>query len=323
MPETSYSRIRLARRCMKAYDYKYNQRLARKKIAPPLLRGTILHEMIEARVYKKDPYEVTRKYEKKYRALFRGEQEMYGEDFIEDIDRIFAGYERAYASEPLEYEGSEVFVATNLTPEIRFVGYIDKLAKDREGRRWLMDHKSRRYIPDEDERFSDLQLVLYVWAWNREFPQRAIDGIMWDYLRTKPPTIPDVLKNGQLTQRKNLDTDYQTYVTELRRHQLDPRLYTETLARLKQRGSSYFYERIRLPNPSKSMIESVVEDARQTAVLVNRLGTSVTARNMTRDCKRCDFFQLCQAELRGLDADYVRKAEYEEREPNDSEEDED
>ena len=34
----------------------------------------------------------------------------------------------------------------------------------------------------------------------------------------------------------------------------------------------------------------------------------------------CEFYNLCQAEVRGLDANYVRKAEYEEREPDERQE---
>lgn len=322
MPETSWSRIKLARRCWAAHDYKYNQRLRRKKKAAPLLRGEIFHKMLDARAEvtfssrAKPPHIILGEYQETYRKLFLAEQEMYGATFIEDIARVYDGYDRQWQGDRLEYEGSEDFVAVNITPDIRFIGYLDKRVVDKDGRRWLMEHKSHRYIPNEEARFSDLQTVLYVWAWNQQYPKRAIEGIIWDYLRTKPPTIPEALKSGQLSQAKNIDTDYYTYVMAIRANNLNPRQYRETLDRLKSQGQEKFYQRIRLPNPSKAMVESVVKDARDTAVMIESLGKTVKTRNMTKDCaSQCEYYRICQAELRGLDANFVRKADYEEKEP--------
>lgn len=318
----SHSRIRTARRCWKRHDYRYNQRLQRKRKAAPLLRGTLLHEMIDRfvtnRTAKKklDPYEVTRKAAKEYRQLFREQREEYGETFIEDIDRIFAGYERTYANDKLIYVESEKEKRIEILPGVEFIYIIDKIVKDENGLRWIMDHKSHKNIPNEDARFSDLQLVFYVWA---ESEQGApVDGLIWDYLRTKAPTIPEQLKNGGLSQAKSIATDYHTYYGELRRLGLDPKPYMSFLEELKARGSKDFFQRVKLPTPSKEMIKSVVRDAKETTRQIITMGPDLKARNMTKDCSwDCDFYQLCHAEVRGLDADFVKKTQYEEREPDD------
>ena len=315
----SHSKIQTARRCMRKYNFKYIESIQPKKKAAPLFRGTILHEMVEARARNKDPYVISRKYAREHRALFREEREMYGETFMEDIERIFAGYARAWGDEKLKYEYIEAEVNGVLPgTDVTMVGYIDKIVRDKNNRRWLMDHKSCKNIPEEAQRFSDLQLVQYYYLWNKQNPKELIDGIIWDYLRTKPPTVPETLKNGELTKRANIDTDFYTYSNELRRSNLDPRPYEDILFNLKKRGSMDFFQRISLPAPPKEMVKSVVQDAADTAEFIVAFGKTVKTRNMTKNCSfDCDYYRLCHAEVRGLDADFVRKADFEERKPDD------
>jgi hypothetical protein len=319
MPVTGYSMVRSYRRCPKQYSYKYIENLQRKKPAPPLIRGTIIHEMLNARAIvgaQRTPRKILVEYEEKYGSLFKEEQEIYGESFMDDIRRIYEGYLRTYGGdEDIEYEASEELVSTDLTPSIRFLGHLDKrLLTKKDGRRWLMDHKTHRHIPGEEQRFSDYQILMYVWSYNREHPKDKVDGIVWDYIRTKPPTIPEVLKKGGLTQAKNCDTDYHTYMRAIVANKLQVKDYAEYLADLERRSKHKFYQRIFLPNPGKAMVEQVVKDFRETSTIMH--GLSVYPRNPTRDCSWCEYYRLCSAELRGLDSDFVRKTEFEVKEVN-------
>lgn len=313
---TRYSMVKSYRRCPKQYSYKYIQKIQKKKPAPPLLRGTILHEMLDARATQGRPGKILADYAQKFRTLFREEQDIYGENFIGDIERIYSGYDALYANDGWKYEASEELLETELTPDIRFVGHLDKrIVTQKDRRRWIVDHKTHKSLPDEEHRFNDYQILLYLWAYNREHPKERADGIIWDYLRTKPPRIPELLKNGQLSQRADMDTDYNTYARELRRHKLDPRPYENFLLELKKRSERKFYLRIPLPAPSKEMTEQVVKDFTQTSQIMH--GLKVYPRTMTRDCSWCEYFKLCSAELRGLDAKYIEKTEFEEREVDD------
>lgn len=321
MPTVSWSRVKTWRRCHKQHDYKYHQKIARKRRAVPLLRGTILGEMLDARAFpaiiKKDPYKILKKYTKQYAQLWAEEKEKYG-DVPGDMLKLFQGYERKYANEGFEYLGFEEFIAVDLVKDIRFIGYIDKRLVDQNGRAFLMDHKSHKMIPNDDQRFSDLQKVMYVWAWNKINSSKPVTGFIWDYIRTKAPTVPELLVKGGLSQRKDADTDYWTYLGELKRHKIDIKPYLEYLAMLKKKADTR-YIRITLPNPPKAMIENIVVDLKQTAIEIH--SSKSKDRNMTRMCPSdCDFYNLCQAEVRGLDADFVRKNEYEDREPSEREE---
>jgi hypothetical protein len=57
---------------------------------------------------------------------------------------------------------------------------------------------------------------------------------------------------------------------------------------------------------------------KSSAVQINALGKDIHDRNMTRDCSWCSYYNLCQAELRGLDSEFVKKTQYivEEKEDN-------
>ncbi len=79
---------------------------------------------------------------------------------------------------------------------------------------------------------------------------------------------------------------------------------------LKPRGKMDFFQRVQLPSPHPTMVASVVQDAVATAVEIQKLGGVSKVRSMDRTCKSCEFFEICQAEFRGLDADFIRKTEY-------------
>lgn len=307
--------MKVWRRCHKQYDYKYNQRLAKRRPSLPLIRGSILGEMIDAHSTKGrlKPADVIHKYYRKYRRLFRAEKEYYG-DILGECDRIFKGYIAHWADDPLKFVRAEALVTVDLGSDIRFIGYVDKIAEDKRKLLWILDHKSHKFIPNDEVRFSDLQTVFYVWAWNTQSPKDPVSGIIWDYLRTKPPTVPEVLKSGELTRRENLDSDYATYLKAIKDNKLDPDDYEDELKRLRKKESK-FYKRVPLPNPNPAMIEQIVTEAKNTAIEIRNLGGVLADRNMTRECPHdCDFFELCQAELRGLDSNFVRKATYEVRE---------
>lgn len=319
MPVTGYSMVKSYRRCPKSYEYKYIQNLQRKKPAPPLIRGTIIHEMLNARVIigaQRTPRKILAEYEERYGTLFKEEQEQYGETFIDDIRRIYEGYLRTYqGDEDIEYEASEELVSTDLTSDLRYLGHLDKrLITKKDKRRWLMDHKTHRNIPTEEQRFSDYQILMYVWAFNREHPKEKVDGIVWDYIRTKPPTVPEILKKGGLSVAKNCDTDYYTYMKAIVANKLQVKDYQEFLTELEKRSRHKFYQRVFLPNPGKAMVEQVVKDFRETSQIMH--GLKVYPRTMTRDCSWCEYYRLCNAELRGLDANFVRKTEFEVKEVN-------
>lgn len=315
-----WSAIKTWRQCHKLYDYRYNQHLERRKPAVPLIRGSILGLCLDEIVEKK-PYEpVLAEYEKKYGKLFKEEQEMYG-DLIGECRRIVQKYEQIYKNDGLTYlkgkngERHEIEVETRFTIDgtrVKFTGHLDKLPQDKQGRIFVMDHKSHKTIPDEIARYNDLQLVTYLWLLPQsDFPEAS--GVLWDYLRTKPPAIPETLKAGGLTKRANIDTDFDTYMGAIKANNLDPADYSEILGKLKSEGHARYFQRVQLPKPPKALIENVVADFKSTILEMRDCSRrNEFTRNMTKDCGHCGMYSLCQAELRGLDISFIVKSEYQE-----------
>lgn len=320
--EVSQSTIRNWRRCHALYDYRYVQLLRHKRPILQLIRGTmigmIFDVMVLARVEPKKKHDwrkVLVPFEKQYGKLFRDEQEYYG-PIIQEVTRIAVKYEQIYATDGLKYDtvkGVDPFelpIRVDLAPGIVFAGHIDKMPTDKQGRVWDMDHKSHKSIPDTEDRFRDLQQVFYQWAMPLSgYPKPT--GVIWDYVRTKPPTIPEELKAGGLSQRKDMDTTWEVYLGEIQRLKLDPKEYKKMEQILKPRGNMDFYQRVQLPTPSPILIKNVVEEAKITAIEIKRLGGVDKVRSIDMTCKRCEFYSLCQAEFRGLDASFIRKSEYE------------
>lgn len=323
MTTISFSKARSWRRCHKQYDYRYNQRLMKRKLPVPMFRGRIIGECLDALAEGTSWSAVLDKYAKEYKRLFDEEKEEYG-DLIGDVRSIVARYLQLYQDEKYSYvvgphgKPYEHPVEVDMGDGITFVGYIDKIARDEKGRKWIMDHKSHKNLPDEDARFSDLQLSFYVgMAPQAGYGEMA--GVIWDYIRTKPPAIPEQLKNGSLSKRQNIDTTYEVYLDTIKAHALDPKDYEDILATLKEKPNDFF-RRVKLPSPNKAMIDNITKDLKHTAFEIRELGEVDQVRTMTRDCKMCTYYLLCQTELRGMDAEFIRKTEYTVKEKVDAEE---
>lgn len=320
----SFSEVSSYRRCPKQWEYRYLQRHKRKFKGVRLLKGEILHEMLNAYVNKKidknydgpDPWDVLETYAEEFSTYFEEERDMHG-DVIGDCGKIFEGYLRKYRKDSLTYEESEVKIELDLSKlgsgvlPVKFIGFIDKIARDPQKRRWIMDHKFVKSIPTADDRFAELQLLLYVWAYGMKNPKTQLDGVCWDYGRSKAPTEPEVLKSGELSKRKNLDCDPHTYLKAIRRERLDATQYVDMLEHLEGKEDTFF-ERVFLPKPSTDMIIEVVNDFFQTAAEIQaKRDGGRCARSMSSfNCSTCEYRTLCEAEVRGLDADFIRKAEY-------------
>lgn len=322
--EASQSTIKTWRRCRKKYDYAFVQLLEPRKPKLPLIRGTMIGKCLDIlawdRTYpkaKRGWRNALEPFKQEFGRLFDEEKELYG-DPIGEVERIVAKYEVIYANDGLTYltppgakngDPFEIPVRVDLAKGIVFTGHIDKMPRDKQDRVWDLDHKSHKSIPGPEDRYSDLQQVFYQWAMPLAKLHKPA-GVIWDYLRTKPPVVPEQLVKGGLSQRQNMDTDYDTYFAEVDRLKLDRRDYVKMHQLLKPRGHMDFYQRVPLPHPSKILVETVVEEARETAIEMKQLGGVSTYRSMDRTCKSCQYFSLCQAEYRGLDANYIRKSEY-------------
>lgn len=300
------SSIKLWRRCRQAYYYKEVEGIQKKTTPIALKRGTILHQAIEAYYTGKSWEDAIYKFKTEYDNLMEEEKEYYG-DLPGECYRIMSGYIKLYDKLPEKALAVELDFSDNpveVFPQIYLKGKIDLILENKKGV-WVVEHKSHKRLPSESDRFIDLQTAVYVTV--AEKLGYKIDGVLWDYLRTKPPTIPEVLVSGKgISKNKRIDTDYDTYLATILAHGFNPKDYADQLERVK---NNPFYLRRYMPK-SQRVIRGLLNELRITALEIEKL-KMFPYRNIDKMvCRGCQYRSLCEAELLGLDSSLIRKAEY-------------
>jgi hypothetical protein len=139
--------------------------------------------------------------------------------------------------------------------------------------------------------------------------------VCWDYARSKAPRVPDVLKSGKLSQAKSIDTDVYTYQKAIADNQLDVNDYADMIRHLDGKETT-FYERVFLPKPTKKMIAIITDDFLETTREIQEKSkpkAHVTRSMSPFNCNTCEYRPVCEAEVRGLDAEFIIKSEYTQR----------
>lgn len=330
--KVSHSKVRTWRRCRYLYHLKYVERLRRKTKGRPLMFGSFVHDALEEYHLTGSFKKTLKKYKDELSKVFEEERIELGiENLVEEGTAITKGYIKNYEDDDLVYKAVELEIEVPLVigPNgevlILFVGKVDGLVSEGNSDGiWVFERKSAKRIPDEGVRLSDIQTVLYWWALphakmkqgRKLVPIPVPRGVIWDYVRSKAPSIPKPLKSGELSKAK-IDTTREVYLQAILDNDLDPDDYEDMLASLVGKEEDFF-RRIKLPF-SKTMADQVLDDFRSTAIEMSLLHGISKDRNLTKDCSWCEFNTLCQASLRGLDTDIMLKKDYEVR-PRDEEE---
>lgn len=226
------------------------------------------------------------------------------------------------AYDALQYE--VIFVerqlVARLTDTITSVAVVDLLTRDREtGRVNLWEHKSTGNVPEQERRFRDLQTLLYKFMVEQGLGIH-VDGSMWNYLRTKRPTVPEVLKQGgktgkkgEMSKSRNIDSDWQTYSQALLDAGLDPANYAEMEQVLSGKETSVFFPRFDLPIAASASV--LLSDYLRTNLAIERRrkeweeGDKPT-RTIALHCDWCEYKPICQAVVMGGDAESVIRFRY-------------
>jgi hypothetical protein len=304
----SQSKIKTWRQCHRQYHYKFVELLKKKRVKRPFTFGGIVHQMIEAHAEGDDPFEKLDEIELEKGAYFRREIEMYG-DIIEDLRHIMKEY-FDYWGDSMVYvrknkRSSEHEFRIELLNGLWFTGRIDAVGKAKK-MRWVVEHKTFSRMPSEDDRWRSVQAAVYFRALQIMGWQEC-DGVLWDYISSKPPMVPELLKNGKMSQKRlvTLPSKLREYIRE---NNLDKKDYAEYLKAAAERRNEYF---IRLYNPVKRpVVDMVWEDFLETAVDIADNHGKKKARNIGRHCTWCDYEGLCRAEMQGSDVDFLIGREY-------------
>lgn len=327
--EISNSRLKKFRSCQKAHDYKYVMKLRPKRTAVPLRKGSWVHSCLEARAKGEDWVELLKKKKaEEYNILFEEEKAELG-DLPNDVLRMMRSYIQTWKDVDAEYEvvvaEQDFKIRIDGTPFV-LVGIIDLILRHKAtGQIWCMEHKTmKNTIPTEQFRITDVQTAMYEKVMEYLAPYLGykpsdVGGIIFDYIKTKPPTIPEVLKNGGLSRRANIDCDRYTYEACIKRAGLNVADYEDFMAA--NLDNNKFFARIPMAKSGK-MINQLFKEVLDTAIQIENISGVCPVRNLNFTCDRpkCEFRDLCLAELQGLDIDTLINMMYTKEEEKDGEE---
>lgn len=305
----SVSAVKLWQRCQLAWKYRYVRRIESDSKSPAIQRGTTLHEGLEL-----------------YHTLDPAFPQWLLEADPEDAELIVryadkwayddVEWEVLAAEEPIEMMvGSHKFV---FIPDL-----VVKIGDDI----WVVDHKTTKNIPDEwdPHNMTDLQHLVYI-AGMQEIYGDQVRGFMFNYLRTKAPTQPSLIKDGsRIANLRALDTDYNTldeYCDRLGIAKTGD--VADKLNILKHAPDRFFQRHFILV--SQAAVDQALKDLSATLQDMSDKehgrSTSTYPRTVMnkgagyQSCNSCEFQAICHTELMGIEADlevlgYVERPERE------------
>lgn len=309
----SNSRIKVYRRCPNQYRYKYRMGLRSKRKGLQLERGSWMHELLMVHYDGEDWRDRHRLLTKRFNNLFEEEREHLG-DLPRECSRIMRSYVRTYERTDKRFVvvDSELDEIVRLKNGLDLHMIIDLVVWDKKYKgMWIWDHKTRGSFLDQDNIILDPQGTLYYDGLSEMGGYEPILGFIVNEIRTKAPAIPQVLKSGQLSKRKNIDTDVWTYMSAIRRHGLNPADYADILRLIAARQKGRFFNRVAIPK-DPPVVRTLRREALQTARAI-RLADEQGSYPRTYDwsCARyCDYRDLCIAELMGGDISSMIKMNF-------------
>lgn len=307
----SQSSLRAWRKCRKMFAYRYVEMLSPKGFIRPLEMGTAIHKAIEYNIAGKTLEAAMAKSKENRAKVFSSDVDAYDQMMV-DTENIMTAYAKFHADEPITYfkighRSAEFEFKHDIGGGVILEGVIDCIPETEDGRRWVGEHKSHKVFPGDDVRQADLQSMLYADAAIKAFGIKRVVGVMWDYIRSKSPEEPKLLKNGTLSKAR-IDTLPVMYERAIERHQLDRADYVDVLGELDDKLKTWF-RRVFVPL-NRNAVSELMEETRVTGREMMRKAGVDTTRNLSRDCSYCSYERLCKAELFGMDADFIREREF-------------
>lgn len=314
LTEVSNSKIKCFTSCGRKGHYKYVEKLRPKRKPKALHFGSVFHETMETLLKGESVKEKILAYKAEWDAMMDEEKELYAEADPKNILNLVKRYKKHWAEHDKDAEiicvEQDFKIRIPDTPLV-YVGKIDYIQR-RDSGIYPSDLKTCKSIPDDEFRMRDTQSANYLWSLKLLAPYLGfkpdeIRGFVFDYVRKKPPAIPEVLKNGTLSRRKNIDTDVETYRQAVIDNGEDPDDYADMLELLKYRGKKFFARR--MITKSDYLLKSVFDEVVSIGMMIHN-GTFPNFRNIGLDCDHCEYKSICQCDLLGYDRESVISSDY-------------
>ena len=265
---------------------------------------------------------------------------MERETFIEQVDLILGlldhyalwvrGLEGPYADSNLEFLSLETSFRVPIyapsgrkSPKVFLAGRFDGVVrKVSDGSLWIWETKTARSIEELLKSLvNDEQAGAYIWAAQQIYKQPIV-GVLYNVLRKKVPTVPEVLQSGYLSVNKKCDTTAEAYFTAAHRQHPDWDMtqimdyYGAFIEALQEKGNTFF---VRFPvYRTATEISTLAENLHATSLEMTRKSTVHYPTPGWMNCSFCHFRAPCLAMNAGGDVEWMLENEYRLRtNPND------
>lgn len=309
----SQSKVNVYRKCKYAYHLRYVEKIRKRVKARPLQFGSLVHTMLEADANGTNPYKAltTAVTGQKLFASEREELEQVAQDARFIMRDYFEYWENAPDDKVLNYikrkkKSAEHQIFVEIMPGVELEVRIDALAENKRGM-WLVEHKTFKQMPSDDHRWRSLQSTIYKKV--VDIMKIKVDGMAWDYIRSKPPTMPQFLKDGTIS-KKRIDT-LPSAVKALAAQ--SKKLVPQRIYEAAQENRKNYFSRVFTAFRAKT-VELVWNDFLETVKEMRANHGMFKAKTIDRHCDWCDYEGICRAELTGGDRNFVIKKEYTTRE---------
>lgn len=310
----SNSKEKTWRRCPKKYEFKYVMNLRPKQRQLTLERGSWVHELLMVHGDGEDWQARHKELTKEFYKLFEEEREDLG-DLPTECYWLMKRYLKHWEAEEKRYRiiDTELDEIIELPNGLRFQMIVDVIKEHKKtGRLIAWDYKTRKNFADSDSMLLDPQLTRYFYGLQK-MGYKPLVGVGYDELRTKPPTVPRLLKTGGLSRAKSIDTDLFTYMSAIRTNGLDPSEYQEILSHIARNQKDRFFRRTILPK-DPPMVKAMMKDLliAQAEIQVAESKGRFARTYIPNDCRwSCEMKELCIAQLHGSDISSMIKMNFE------------
>lgn len=336
----SVSQLQTFLSCRKKWAYGYIEKLTPRVERPYLSIGKLCHKGMQVAIQYKWEHERERLYsrEQALKAALIAMQDEHWQyirnnsflmEELPDIEQILVDakevFEQAFwefdidkyevltlKKNGVEIPALELHFAVPCPPTRGMHGYIDAVLRDKTtGFTWCTDYKFRKSLsPDEEEAYN-IQNAVYAYACKKMGIE--ITGTMtWQHINT-PAAEPSLLKNGTVSRAK-VKTTWEKYAKFCRKNNIDPEPYREEM---QEKLSDIEWFRPTYEYRNAETVDRIWQQCILPAARGVKAAYGKPANNFRSlypwNCKMCQYQSLCQAELRGHDAEFIKLNEYSKR----------
>jgi hypothetical protein len=182
--------------CLKKYEYRWIHNLIAKPsgVSQPMRRGIWIHRALE--VFDQGGDWQRALLECRHWAVERGVEEEKASEVFAECVLLVQGYIDFWKDDTWEFVSSEERLVHQLNADLTLSATLDLLVKWRGGF-WLVERKSTGDIPNASWRTVDPQTMIQ-FALCHLSEKYNVQGVIFDYILTKPAAVPRIKKDGKL-----------------------------------------------------------------------------------------------------------------------------